>query len=188
MMTREIKRRGSVIYIKEPRVITEIKPKLKIFEKELEDIEKRGERFIHKEERKKKGILPKIIRLEEKIEKKFGEGEKEFSESFKIMRMRQTQKGVEDFLKNVKNLNYQQLMNRLKQLNEEYEYVKSREAKIKRKKTTWDEKILAEFEGAKPMDKDELKAFENAHFAMKKALLENIVKKERGIKRLGKII
>jgi hypothetical protein len=187
MMATEIKRRGSIIYIREPHIFKTITPRLKKIEKKLEYIEKKGEKLIHEEERKKTGILPKIIRFEEKISRSMGESERALSESLKQSRIRQAQRQVNEFVKNVKSLNYDQLLNQLKRLNEEYQDVKSREIELKRKKTPI-EKFGEILGGGEPMDKDELRAFEKSHIIMKKALLENIIKKKREIKRLGKII
>jgi hypothetical protein len=188
MMATEIKRRGSIIYIREPHIFKTITPRLKKIEKKLEYIEKKGEKLIHEEERKKRGIIPKVLRFGEKIEKKFGKGEEEFARASQLMRIRQMQLEVNNFLKTIRGMDYLQLLDKLKSLNKEYDYVKKSQAEIKRKKITLDEKLWALIEQEQPMGKDEMKAFENAHSVMKKSLLENILKKERQIKKLGKII
>jgi hypothetical protein len=177
-MESEIKRRGSVVFIKKPEALEDI---IGSFESGIHHLGKEYHEFIQKEEKKKKGILPKLIRFQEK-------GEKDFEEGIKAGRLRLLRYNLTNVLKEIPKMNYNQLLNTLKSIDEEYNFVKERQAELKRKKKTIDEKLVALLQQEKPMDEDEKQLFESSHSKLKKVLLDSIVKKERQIKKLGKVI
>jgi len=177
-MESEIKRRGSVVYIKKPEALEDI---IGSFEHGIQHLGKEYHEFIEKEEKKKKGILPKLIRFQER-------GEKDFESAIKAGRLRLLRYNLINVLKEIPKMNYNQLLNTLKNIDEEYNFVKERQAELKKKKKTIDEKLVALLQQEKPMDEDEKQLFESSHSKMKKTLLDSIVKKERQIRKLGKVV
>jgi chromosome segregation ATPase len=177
-MESEIKRRGSVVYIKKPEALEDI---IGSFERGIHHLGKEYHEFIQKEEKKKKGILPTLIRLQERSEKDFESG-------MKASRFRHLRFNLDMILKEIPKMNYNQLLNTLKTIDEEYNFVKERQAELKKKKKSIDEKLVALLQQEKPMDEDERRLFESSHAKMKKTLLDNIVKREREIKKLGKVV
>jgi hypothetical protein len=176
----DIRRRGSVVYFKKPKIIEEITPEVKKLERKILNLEKRGLKFIEKEKRKK-GIIPTILRYEER-------GEKEYEKMEKIQRMRILKNQIRTLQENIGKMSYNQLLNELKTIDEDYAFIKERQAFVKKRDKTPEEKLIAFLQGQKPLEMDELVQVAKAHDLMKKMVLGQLVHKEREMKKLGKII
>jgi hypothetical protein len=170
------RRKGMEILIKKP---------------ELGKLKKMIVREIHEEERKK-GFLPAVFRLAEKAYEKEEGWERTAEEAQRLQRLGNIEKNFKRLQENVGKMNYKELQRELEQINYEHETIEKTQKEIEMEKREKDkpieERLLEALQGKEAYSKEEMSKLRKTYLKMKELLLKQMVKREIGMKKLGKII